>query len=72
MKKSLKILLFLCVFLLIIASVSICYASNIRSSEITFDQFDESLDMEIKSNSFIELFFILKRIRIIKHVFKFF
>lgn len=40
MKKSLKILLFLCVFLLIIASVSICYASNIRSSEITFDQFD--------------------------------
>ena len=37
MKKSLKILLFLCVFLLIIASVSICYASNIRSSnEVQF------------------------------------
>ena len=25
---------------LIMATVSICYASNIRSSEITFDQFD--------------------------------
>ena len=37
MKKSLKVLLFLCVFLLIIASVSICYASNIRSSnEVQF------------------------------------